>query len=185
MYSPFWYRLLPIILIETKPPETTEEFNYILWEEGQLTLNSFNVISTDPDDVVVAETNAGFEEPTYETQIVNTEPCEYAVVNYITKAHFNPELTWIDLEKAEKLGISRVLNHEQRHFDITEIYSRIINQAILESYSKIPCPNMDGISLESDIKEDARIKVVGTEQALQNLVNVAQDYYENETKYEK
>jgi len=160
-----------------------DEYEYVLYEKGELTIDDFREVKTDPNDLGVAEVNVGFEDPNFKTKIVNDTPCEYQIVNYEIKAHFNPTLSWIDLEKANKFGISYVLNHEQRHFDIQQIYAKIINTEINSQFvnQNFACPNVDENELDSAIHQLVLNALRPIYSIFQNYTDTSQVAYENET----
>ena len=174
----------PIETVDTVPLEIIEERpDFILWEDEKITLDSFTVVSFAPDDPNVAILSTGFHQPMWDTPIINTDPCEYVIADYTTKAHYSPKISSIDLEKAERIGIPKVLIHEQGHFDITEIYAGIINQTMKVLFvEEIPCPNVDNVT-EFIIRVDAASKIVPMENKIEKIYNATQDSYEKETNY--
>ena len=163
--------------------DLTSDGKYVLYENGKLTIDDFNVIKTEPTDPGVAGTHVRFLEPNYDTKIVNDDPCEYQIINYETKAQFLPALTWIDMEKAEKVGIPTVLNHEQRHFDIQEIYAKIINTEMNSQFAKhnFPCSNVDENDLDSANHQDAREGIWKIRVFFEDLTYTSQKSYDDET----
>lgn len=158
---------------------------FVLYENGKLTINDYNLIKSNPNDTIIASTNIGFEIPSYEINIVNENPCEYQILSYETKTHFAPASTWMDIEKAEKIGIQTVLNHEQRHFDIYQIYTKIINFEVNAEFTgrNFPCAQVDGDALEVANLQNARNMIIPIEISVQNMVNFVQEKYEMETGF--
>ena len=161
----------------------TNEGKHVLYENGKLTIDDFRVVETDPNDLVAATVSVGFQVPKWETKIVSDTPCEYQITSYETKAHFNPTKSWIDLEKANKAGIANILNHEQGHFDIQQIYAKIINTEINSEIvnHNFPCPDVDANELDSAVHQDAMNRLGSIESIFQNYTNISEDAYEDET----
>ncbi|MBO9571286.1 MAG: DUF922 domain-containing protein [Chitinophagaceae bacterium] len=105
--------------------------NLIEWSASRkLTWNDFKG-SPDPNSAMIALTNSnikielGFNEKTFE---------------YSIRCGFHTEKSWV------KMKTDYILNHEQRHFDITEIYARILEKS-LKAYK------FNGKTVEKDINK--------------------------------
>ena len=175
-------------IIETITEETTAEIeaqqndNIIFWNKSQpLNLTDFKGIVGGPNaDDALAQSDIGFFPAKFNHPIVNFEPCQFAIVDYEIFAHFNKEKSWIK-EKAKNK--THVLNHEQRHFDITEIYARIANEQINDEFlnKKFPCPNVNEELFESALKEESEYKILVLEHKINENYNKSQNTYEKET----
>jgi len=162
--------------------QTSEDEN-VLYENGKLTIDDFKVVKTEPNSFF-AKINAGFQKkPNIQIKIVNDDPCEYQITSYEIKAHFTPSLSQIDMEKAKKVGIPIILNHEQRHFDIYQIYAKIINVEINAKFANqnYPCSNVDENSLESANLQNAIDMTYPTEILFRVYADMSQEHYEKET----
>lgn len=165
----------------------------IFWDENRsLTLDDFQGIIGGPNaqnDEVVAQSNVGFRfPPYYEIEITNNGFCEYEMKNYEVLAHFNKTKSWIKLEKIERSNSHvATLNHEQRHFDIVEIYSRILIKLINDEFrnKKISCPDVSNTSLESSIFEEVDKRKFQLESMINARYQKTQDTYEQEAGYLK
>lgn len=98
----------------TAQPNDQDSFeDKIIWSEARpLTWDDFK---GETQDIAhsVAETNAGFKASWH---FINN----YKKLEFKVYAYFIPSKSWFEKEH----GTDYVLNHEQRHFDIAEIFAR-------------------------------------------------------------
>ncbi|MEZ4875755.1 MAG: DUF922 domain-containing protein [Flavobacteriaceae bacterium] len=100
-------------------PNTEDE--KIVWEENRpLTWQDFRGIPNRADDFV-ASTNSGvsFSFSFKETQ-------EDITITYTVASNFYPDLSWYRPERVTQY----ILEHEQTHFDISEIHARKLRKAL-------------------------------------------------------
>ena len=139
------------------------------------------------DDEVIAQSSVGFWLPPYfEVEITENGFCQYEIKNYKVLAHFDKEKSWIKLDRIERSNSHfETLNHEQRHFDIVEIYSRIVIKLINDEFGnkKFPCPDANTMSLESAIVDEAGKRKLPLESMINEKYLKTQDVYEQEAGY--
>lgn len=94
----------------------------IVWTENRkLTWSDFkSSISNQKDKDIVAYTNCGIKYTVLKTKTGN--------LKIIVQAIFDSDKSW----KNSELINMKILNHEQRHFDIAEIFARKIKQETLK-----------------------------------------------------
>lgn len=131
----------------------------LLWDDTyKLSWNDFKD-QPDPNTDVVAITASGI---TFQYSIKKSDD-EITGFTTQVKTIFYPEKSWHKPERANK----HILSHEQLHFDITELHSRIFRQQLsLLLVSENLSENLD--SLYNDIKNDLR--------NMQNLYDAETDY---------
>lgn len=161
--------------------------NIILWDEKRLlTLDDFQGViggSNPNDQAVAAQSNVGFWIPYFEVEVTTNEICQYNIKNYKALAKFDKAKSWVRLEKVKQSNIDvETLNHEQRHFDITEIYSKIVIKLINDEFrnKEFPCPNADPISLESTVIQDALKRILPLEIMINEKYAQSQEVYDQE-----
>lgn len=172
-----------IIRAENKIPE-----NIISWDEKRpLTYDDFQGIIGGPNaenDDVLAQSNIGFLAPIFEIKKTTNGFCQYEIKNYKVRANFDKEKSWIRLDRVERTNSHiETLNHEQRHFDIAEIYSRIAIKLINDESrnKKFPCTVSSTTSLESSIIEEEAVKrILPLESMINEKYQKTQDVYEQE-----
>ncbi len=89
----------------------------ILWQERKLNWNDFTVVENSKRGGFKAETNSGLRYSAGE---------ENGKIKIDVSCYFNPVESWVVKGK----DTDYLLNHEQRHFDITEIHARILRQRL-------------------------------------------------------
>lgn len=161
--------------------------NIILWDEKYpLTLDDFQGTiggSNADDQAVAAQSNIGFWTPYFEVEVMINGICQYKIKNYEALAKFDKSKSWIRLEKVKQFNIGvEVLNHEQRHFDIVEIYSRIVIKLINDEFrnKEFPCLDVDPTSLESSIIQDASKRILPLESIINGKYQKSQEVYDQE-----
>lgn len=163
--------------------------NIIFWNsKSPLSKDNFQLILEEDyigDDVVLAESNIGFlVPPFFETEVTINGECQYEMKNYEVQAKFDETMSWLRLERAEQLNIVTItLDHEQRHFDIAEIYSRILTKSINDEFrnQKFSCPDTSPSSLRESVLTDAAKKILPLESKINEKFNKSQKTYEMET----
>lgn len=113
-------------------------------------------------------------------EIFSMNPCIYKIPSVTFVTEFDKTESWVVEEYRKDL---KLLNHEQRHFDIRAIFERVMQEKVnLELINKpINCPET-GYD-ESSIDEDVKIKVKNIVSDLEKeLVKYNADY-DAETKH--
>ncbi len=78
-----------------------------------------------------------------------------AKVSYSVQSFFNPQESWYLQDKVSQ----NVLNHEQAHFDISEIHARILRKRLAEKrFSKNVKSEIEGIFLKVEAQRKAMQK---------------------------
>src|SRR3989338_7469183 len=74
-------------------------------------------------------------------QITQNQPCMYTITAFDDNAYFDKSRSWVKSEHASDMYL---LNHEQKHFDITEIHSRKINEIVANEFlgKQFACPSL-------------------------------------------
>lgn len=159
----------------------------ILWDENHsLTFDDFQgtIGGSNPDDQsIAAQSNVGFWIPYFEVEVITDGVCQYKIKNYKAIAKFDKEGSWIRLEKAKQFNIDvETLNHEQRHFDITEIYSRIVTKLINDELGnkEFQCLDADPTSYKITIVDDALKKIIPLEVMINEKYEQTQKAYDHE-----
>ncbi|MBI3253607.1 MAG: hypothetical protein HYZ56_02655, partial [Nitrosopumilales archaeon] len=121
--------------------------NLIPWGENRLQFSDFQgVPDTFPDDYV-GDQGDDFWAFTWTTtyynwwpQITQNQPCMYTITAFDDNAYFYKNISWVKSEHASDMYI---LNHEQKHFDITEIQVRKINEIVAAEFlgKQFACPS--------------------------------------------
>lgn len=121
--------LIDQIILEIYEKHSIE--NYLVWSDGKLTDNDFKKPVPDnmKDTTIEAESGVGFAVPRIMSEIINDELCQYAIVEIEISALFHRDESWMKKEGNNEYT-EYVLNHEQRHFDITEIHARIFKERL-------------------------------------------------------
>jgi len=111
--------------------------NLIFWNVNQfLEWVNFKGEPNYQKEEETAESGVGFE-PDYSIDY-DDGTREFSFVEFNFKAYFDPQRSWVKKEKITPELRMRVLKHEQGHFDITEKFTRKLNQKLREdSDSKI------------------------------------------------
>lgn len=169
---------------ENKIPDTT-----IIWDEQRkLEYSDFHGMrdSHSPKDSV-AGSNIGFWLPQFiDIQIIDDGICQYTIQNYTVFAKFDKSLSWVDLEGIKQTNtFVETLNHEQRHFDIQEIYSRILKEMIHAEFgdTKFQCPNSDTKNFDNTIIDEVLSKTKQIESIVSIELQKAQSNYEKEAGF--
>jgi len=114
---------------------TSDINNEIIWKEGnKLTYNDFKC-ELDKSSNRGAISNLGIH---FEDEIISHS------LKFKVYAYFNPKLSWI------KFKNKNLLNHEQVHFDIIEIYSRKLVKELLK-IKKVNHTHSDLKNLQKEI----------------------------------
>lgn len=133
----------------------------ILWQSRKLDWKDFKPMAKAKRMGFKAETFSGIRfESVQEGQLIS----------FRTECYFSPEKSWV-LKGSET---DYLLNHEQRHFDITEIYARKFRKE-LEPYQRI--------SVERFAKENVGEKVNELYSRLMNEMFAYQNRFDEETKH--
>src|SRR3989338_1059102 len=121
--------------------------NLIPWDENRLQFSDFQgVPDTFPDDYV-GDRGDDFWAFTWTTtyynwwpQITQNQPCMYTITAFDDNAYFYKNLSWVKSEHASDMSL---LNHEQKHFDITEIQVRKTNEIVAAEFlgKQFACPS--------------------------------------------
>ena len=71
----------------------------------------------------------------WEWQITQNQPCMYTITSFDDNAYFDKSRSWVKSEHASDMSL---LNHEQKHFDITEIHVRKTKEIVnpINTYCK-------------------------------------------------
>ena len=120
--------------------------NLIPWDENILQFSDFQgVPDTFPDDYVGDRGDfAAFTwTSTYYNwwfQITQNQPCMYTITAFDDNAYFYKNISWV---KSEHASDTYILNHEQKHFDITEIQVRKTNEIVSAKFlgKQFACPS--------------------------------------------
>lgn len=126
--------------------------DFVVWKKGQrLTIEDFiGNIPHNASPIVIGQSNVGLDiAPRIIPDFINGEPCRYTIIKIESVAIFDRDKSWLK----EKAKNERGLNHEQRHFDISEIHARIFKEHLEEFFSNkiFPCPETYSESLEDVI----------------------------------
>lgn len=114
------------------------------------------------NDAAVAITASGI---TFGFSVTQTNKGDVLSFNTEVYSHFYPEQSWYKIEKAN----AHILEHEQLHFDITELYARKFRYRI----SKLKVSN----SIRKQLKK--------THNAINTELAQMQNRYDNETDYSR
>ena len=153
------YLLIVLILCFINP---SSDDAVITWREDlKLTWNEFNAVPK-PNASVVAITASGI---TFEYSV--TEKNSLIVsFNAIVYAHFYPNKSWVIIEQSTP----HILNHEQLHFDITELHARKFRKQL----SQLKVTNSIKSELQNlhdKIKKDVAVMQKLYDQESNNSVN--------------
>ena len=111
----------------------------------------------------------------YDLQITQDQPCMYTITEFDANAYVNKITSWV---KSELTSNMFLLNHEQTHFDVTEVHARKLNMAVAAEVlgKQFPCPS-SGQSQNDAISEKAlQDLVLIRDQFLQEKVQMDLDY---------
>ncbi len=99
-----------------------QEHEQILWSKKKLKWKNFKgtVDSTGPHAKAAAVTSSRLEQRYY--------MADSNEIHFIIAAWFNPARSWVKKATLESRNSNRVLDHEQHHFDMCELYARKIRQ---------------------------------------------------------
>src|SRR3989344_2417399 len=121
--------------------------NLIPWDENRLQFSDFQgVPDTFPDDYV-GDRGDDFWAFTWTTtyynwwpQITQNQPCMYTITAFDDNAYFYKNLSWVKSEHASDMSL---LNHEQKHFDLSEIGVRKVNEIVATEFlgKQFACPS--------------------------------------------
>jgi len=133
----------------------------LLWQERELKWSDFKPMASAKRIGFKAETYSGIRFESIQ---------EGELISFRTECYFNPEKSWV-LKGAET---DYLLNHEQGHFDITEIYARKFREE-LEAYQMV--------SVERFAKENLGDKVNAIYTRIMNEMFAHQNRYDEETNH--
>jgi hypothetical protein len=177
-------------VISTQTKDTISG-DIVFWNKSRpLTVDDFQGKiggSNTENPLVLAQLNLGFYLPSFfEVKISENGSCLYEIKNYKVLAHVNKSKSWIRWERidSESKQIA-MLNHEQRHFDIVEIYSRILNKLINDEFrnKKFACPDAEPSSFDSSVIWDASTRIAPMEAMIDVEYQKSQEIYELEAGY--
>lgn len=106
---------------------------------------------------------------TWNIERVDSDQCKYHITDHNMQAYFLPYSSWATQEAIETDGF---LNHDQRHFDISQIYANQFNN----DNKEYPCPN--GLYDTKQIDYEIQKKLKQTKEDMQKT----QDLYDLETR---
>jgi len=112
--------------------------------------------------------------------IISTDPCIYKISPLTYVAEFDKTESWVVEEYRKDL---KLLNHEQRHFDIRVIFVKVMQEKVnLELVNKpINCTN--SVYDESSINLDANIQIENMVSDLKKELDKYNDDYDAETEH--
>jgi len=106
----------------------------------------------------------------YDSEKASSIICQYQITQIESYGRFHKKQSWV---REEVKSDPNVLNHEQGHFDIMEVYARKTESALLLKIFECP----DGIYNESVIKREIRKLADGIGKKVQEM----HDRYDDET----
>ena len=112
----------------------------------------------------------------YVPQITQDQPCMYTITEFDANAYVNKITSWV---KSELTSNMYLLNHEQTHFDVTEVHARKLNMAIAAEFlgKQFPCSSFSGQSQNDAISEKIlQDLVLIRDQFVQEKVQMDLDY---------
>ena len=135
-----------------------DDSNFIPWSENQkLTWNDFlgtpgeyppTYERPDPSDIAFTWGEPKLVDFGY--YIVNSNICQYQIIHVDTLGYFDKNQSWTTEEAKED---PNVLNHEQGHFDIIEVYARKIESRLLLKIFECPDRIYDEALIDKEIKQ--------------------------------
>lgn len=122
--------------------------NKISWSDGTLDWDNFKGKIPDDRGEHTAELHS-YMEPTWNIKILDRESASftYSSISAVTISH--KDASWvIDDGKCDQ-----ALRHEQGHFDITEMYTRLFNKQAQDMIGKtFKAQNSDSLILEAELQ---------------------------------
>ena len=164
--------------------DPTKDGDIIIWsKDRKLAWDDF-VGTPDPKDGHSALTRSVYYHKADPIIKKNGKKCEYQLGNIKTYALFRKSGSWIKFTPLTEMTEDQLLEHEQGHFDIGEIYRRIFEVELLKEAKKLHECRGSGIK---EIQKNADKK---TEKILKRLTRIVitkrnqyNEKYEDETNH--
>src|SRR3989344_4750576 len=126
--------------------DAKDDPNLISWDENILQFSDLQgVPDTFPDDYVGDRGEFwAFTQPSsyynWWPQITQNQPCMYTITAFDDNAYFDKSHSWVKSEHASDMSL---LNHEQKHFDLSEIGVRKVNEIVATEFlgKQFACPS--------------------------------------------
>jgi len=175
-------KILTIIILTVITISISQEYAFAFpWDENRkLTWDDFQgkITSFSPDNGAVIYSDISLS---YSWEYSETNECHYEFNKILATALFDKKGSFVRPWVLEDSQSGWILNHEQRHFDITEIHAKKFNErAIMELLGKkFSCPThtTDLNSLKSKINTLARKQVHEIfDNVRKNLHKMQKDY---------
>lgn len=153
----------------------------IPWDEDRPL--SWDDFEGEPDEGSEYHANTGYGiDFDYEYGVGENEDGCYIVFRINATAYFNKTSSWVKGERGEDL-----LKHEQKHFDIAEIYKRKLIEKFEEEYEdkQFPCPESEGGGAPTEEEMNAEAERIMSElfNEIMDEMEQKQDEYDRETDH--
>lgn len=165
--------------VEEKIIESANKETKIFWKKDiELQWVNFTRIYAVDDSPICANTNHGIEMTTAQG-IISEEPCQYQYTEITIRSVFYTQKSWVK----EHLIDYCSLEHERKHFDIAEIYSRVLWAKIFEKVNGIvySCPEHGSGSLWTRIHNETNTLNDKFYNEVFDKFNATQNRYDMET----
>lgn len=166
-------------MVEEKITKSTNKETKIFWKKDrELQWDDYTRIYAVDDSLICANTNNGIEFTTKQG-IISEEPCQYQYTEMTIRSVFDTQESWVKDHLIDYCS----LEHERKHFDIAEIYSRILWTKFLQEVNGIiySCPEHGSGSLWTRIHDETNALEDKFYNEVFDKFNATQNRYDMET----
>jgi hypothetical protein len=164
--------------------DPTKDKDVIIWEKSRkLSWEDFQGIPDSKNEYGALTESIGYQKADPVTR-KNENQLEFSLGNIKTYALFRKSGSWVKKSVLESQNQELILEHEQGHFDISEIFRRRFEQELRKASLKIHlCKGKN----PKEIQENADRKIEKILRKIGKVVNTKRDQYnekyENETEH--